>query len=270
MRFLFLENNLPALQKVIAGSRDLKKKLENRFPEILEGDEAIKNTASRVRRETLIRVRNKLILQHIHGLRVDPDAILFTMIHRITDQKGFQLLLEASEEIFKNLGYEGIIGGQVAAGDLMGEEIARGLKPLQSYFPDQVSVNIGFLDVRIPIYASDVFLMPSMNEPGGISQLEAMICGCIVVARATGGLRDTIRPIIIRNGKIQGDGFLFSDYSPGAFYEGMKRCADFFHNVTDEQILQARRNAQRAVHFWDRPAEEYRKQLYDLKEIIQI
>ncbi len=38
---------------------------------------------------TLVRVRNKLFLQVQQGLTVDPDKVLFTMTHRMVEQKGF-------------------------------------------------------------------------------------------------------------------------------------------------------------------------------------
>ena len=141
-------------------------------------------------------MRNKLLIQLDRNLKVDPDIILAVMIHRISEQKGFQLLLESSEGIFKNLNFQMIAGGSVSAGDTRGEAIAHGLYLLNQYFPDRCNVSFGYQDVSIPLLSCDYFLMPSMHEPGGISQLEAMAAGCPVIARATGGLRDTIKPVI--------------------------------------------------------------------------
>jgi len=108
------------------------------------------------------------------------------------------------------------VGGTPAPGDQRGDELTRGLRQLGGYYPGQVSVSIGFVDVSIPLLSSDVFLMPSMHEPGGISQLEALVCGCLVVARATGGLRDTITPLVETVDGIKGNGFLFTDYAASA------------------------------------------------------
>ena len=249
---------------------ELRKKCRKDFPELFEGPEAVSAIPNRSRREFIIRLKRKLKLQLIHNLTIDPDAILFAMIHRLNEQKGFQLLLEASKGIFRDLNFQGIIGGQPASGDTRGEEIAEGLLRLEHYYPHKVSVTIGFTDVRLPIYSSDVFLMPSMNEPGGISQLEALSCGCLVVARATGGLRDTVQPLSIRNQTVKGNGFLFSDYTAKFFFDGMKRCSDFFTSVSIEQIYRARQNAVKSVDFWDKPAKKYKEKLYDIKEIIKL
>ena len=109
-----------------------------------------------------------------------------------------------------------------------------------------------------------------MHEPGGISQLEAMATGCLVVARATGGLRDTIFPIHMSRNTIEGNGFLFSDYTPWAFYDAMSRASSFFRENDDTVIMEARTNAENSVYFWDRPARQYIETIYDLTETIRI
>ena len=217
----------------------------------------------------LVRMRNKLLLQTQRGLELNPDRILFSMIHRVSEQKGYQLLLESSEGIFKHLGFQGVIGGSVSSGDQRGEELARGLQILQGYYPKDVSVNIGFQDVAVPLLSSDVFLMPSLYEPGGISQIEAFSCGCFVVARATGGLRDTVFPLQVRNGEVEGNGFLFGDFTAYSFYDAMKRCHDFFRRADDALLQRARRSTRQYVYFWDRSARLYIDTIYTIKEIIR-
>ena len=112
--------------------------------------------------------------------------------------------------------------------------------------------------------------MPSMHEPGGISQLEAFATGSLVVARATGGLRDTVFPVRVRGDEIEGNGFLFSDYTSWAFYDAMERAAQFFRSGSDETIARARMNAEKSVYFWDRPAREYIEEVYRIKEMIRV
>jgi len=265
----FLETFYPRLKEIVRGDKVLQKKIETRFPELLKGARFCESVKDKMKKEILIRMRNKLLLQIQYGLKVDPDKILFTMIHRITEQKGFQLLLEASEGIIKNLGFQGIIGGQVASGDMRAEELMRGLIQLRDYYPDNISVNIGFQDVSVSLLSSDVFLMPSMHEPGGISQLEALACGCLVVARATGGLRDTITPLRVKGQRVIGNGFLFSDFNSWSFYDAMDRCASFFNQQDQVQIFRARVNAKRAVYYWDKSAKSYIDELYGINEIIR-
>ncbi|MCX7678654.1 MAG: glycogen/starch synthase [Spirochaetes bacterium] len=264
------EKYYPELLNRLKSDDSLKAKIESRYPEILKGISAIREIADSQRRKIVERTVNKLLVQIERNFAVDPDIVLFTMIHRITEQKGFQLLLEASEGIFKHLGYQAIVGGAVSSGDRRGEEIAHGLYLLSQYYPRNVSVNFGFQDISVPLFSSDIFCMPSLSEPGGISQLEAFATGCLVVARATGGLRDTVFPIRVMGDIVEGNGFLFSDYSPWAYYDAMERAYKFFKEHDDSIIAQARCNAENSVYYWDTPAKNYIREIYKIKEIIRV
>jgi len=121
----------------------------------------------------------------------------------------------------------------------------------------------------IPLLSCDVFLMPSLYEPGGIVQLEALLCGCPVIARATGGLRDTVHPINIKGRKIEGNGWLFSDFTPFSFYDAMKRCALFFKETDEKTLNRVRRSTRKNVFSWETPARRYIDTLYTKKEIIR-
>lgn len=266
----FVETHYPLLQERIESDSVLRKKLEKDYPELLSPVDVYRELEDPNRKYTVARIASKLMLQLERGFDVDPDIVLFTMIHRVTEQKGYQLLLDASEGLFKNLGYQAIIGGAVSSGDKRGEEIAHGLWLLSTYYPSQVSVNFGFQDVSIPLLSTDLFCMPSMNEPGGIAQLEAFAGGSLVVARATGGLRDTVAPVMVNGEEVQGNGFLFSDFSPHAFYDAMERAHTFFSKSKKSTILSARKNAEKSVYYWDKPAREYIETLYGIKEIIRI
>ena len=266
----FREEYFPKLAEYMKKDRVLAEKVDKRYPEIAGGMRGVDSIADPERRYIVTRMANKLMIQLQKGLKVDPDLILASMIHRVTDQKGFQLLLDCSEGLFKHLGFQAIIGGAISSGDRKGEELAHGLYQVGQFYSDRVSVSFGFQDVAVPLLASDIFLMPSMNEPGGISQLEAFACGCLVVARATGGLRDTVFPVRLKDSEIEGNGFLFSDYSAWSFYDAMERAHGFFLEHGDHDIYTARVNAEDSVYYWDRPAGEYIEQIYRIKEIIRI
>ncbi len=266
----FQRSNFDRFRAVLDDDAVLREKVERRFPEILRGLDTVLAIEDPVRRDIVVRALNKMLVQVQRGFTVDPEKMLIAMIHRIAEQKGFQLLLDASEGIFNELGIQAIIGGAVASGDNRGEEIAHGLYLLNRYYGENVSVIFGFQDVSVPLLSADIFCMPSMNEPGGISQLEAFACGCPVLARATGGLRDTVFPVRMTEGRVEGNGFLFSDYNAWAFYDAMKRAFDFFQENSDSTIYKVRKNAESSVYFWEHPAKRYIEEIYNIKEIIRV
>ncbi|MBN1495598.1 MAG: glycogen/starch synthase [Spirochaetes bacterium] len=266
----FTDRTHPDLIEHVRSDDGLRAKLEERYPEIIAGPKAVDAVEDRTRRELLVRMQNKLLLQRSRGLAVDPDLLIFSFIHRVSEQKGYQLLLEASEGVFKNLKCQGIIGGAVSSGDRRGEDIAHGLWLLGQYYPAMANVSFGFQEITVPLMSTDLFLMPSMHEPGGISQLEALAAGNLVLARATGGLRDTVFPIRVRGDSIEGNGFLFSDYNSWAFYDAMERAKQFFTGNGEDLVMKARKNAENSVYYWDRPAREYVEKIYGITETIRV
>ena len=262
------EHQYPRLRARVAEDPLLHAKLERRFPELLADDPEAVRFRSQTRRDEVTRMRTKLLAQLEYGLTVDPDQVLYVMIHRVSEQKGFQILLEASEGIFRNLGVQAILGGPIAPNDHRAEELAAGMHALMEYYPGAVATRIGYQEISLPLLAADAFLMPSQFEPGGISQLEAMSCGCLVVAHATGGLRDTVTPLQLSGSTVSGCGVLFGDYHPDAFLDAMARCTWFFRHATAAHIRRARNNARRSIVYWDRAARRYLEELHALQETI--
>ncbi len=147
----FVDDLYPELSGILAADVSLRERVESRWPEIMDGPHGCEQIEDLHRRVEVMRVRNKLLLQIERGLDVDPDRILFTMIHRITEQKGFKLLLEASEGVVKTLGMQGVVGGAYSSGDQIGERLCQGLEQLQRYYPRSISFRLGYQDVAIPL-----------------------------------------------------------------------------------------------------------------------
>ena len=103
------------------------------------------------------------------------------------------------------------------------------------------------------IYAgADILLIPSRYEPCGITQMIAMRYGCVPLARATGGLRDTVRDI--QQGA-DSTGFLFEAPKPAALTSAMLRAMRVYQNEAVWQALQLR--GMRRDFSWERSAQEY-------------
>ena len=196
---------------------------------------------------------NKRALQEACGLPVKPNAPLFGLVTRLTDQKGIELIAEV---LPKHLA----AGAQFVGLGQGGEKFENLLKQLAQQFPQAVSVTIGFnAKLAQEIYAgSDLFLMPSRFEPCGLGQMIAMRYGTIPIVRATGGLKDTVTDY--QQSQATGDGFVFTDYTAAALDEATSRAVALYSsNAVAWRHLQTM--AMSYDSSWHKAAEEY-LQLY--------
>jgi len=160
--------------------------------------------------------QNKKALQAMTGLHIDAKAPLLTLISRLAEQKGIDLLLANAKTWIKR-GYQLAILG---SGDAHSEQ---SLNDLAAKHPEQVYFYQGFNEnLARQIYAGgDIFLMPSRFEPCGLGQLMAMRYGTVPVVRATGGLKDTV--IDYNHHPSRGTGFHFVDATAKAFDEAVEQ-----------------------------------------------
>lgn len=152
------------------------------------------------------KTENKVMLQRNLGLEVNEDAPMVSMITRLDAIKGLDLI----SHVFDDLMAFNIQFVILGTGD---EKYENFFSEMQSKYPGRVAALIKFdEETARKIYAaSDIFLMPSLSEPCGISQLIAMRYGTIPVVRAVGGLRDTV--IQYEPQKNVGTGYLFQNYN---------------------------------------------------------
>ena len=195
------------------------------------------------------KAKNKAYLQRSSGLIEDPDAFIVGMVSRITETKGFPLILSILESFLNESRNAQFV--LLGTGD---PEITARLQTIAQKFPRRVRLNIGF-DSSLPnfIYAgADLFLMPSRIEPCGLSQLIAMKYGTLPLVRLTGGLNDTVDsydPITKR-----GTGFTFYHYDPTALWFTLKHACELYTTERDTyQSLQA--NAMQVDVSLDKQAE---------------
>jgi starch synthase len=106
---------------------------------------------------------------------------------------------------------------------------------------------------------ADILMMPSRYEPCGLSQMFAMRYGCIPVARATGGLVDTITDP--KTGSTA-NGFLFPRIDPRSFAQSMRRAIDAFAVKDTWRALQI--NAMAQDFSWQKSAQEYLRLYHNL------
>ena len=120
---------------------------------------------------------------------LDPDttAPLFSVISRLSEQKGLDLALQALPEILDRGARFVLLGSGTP-------ELEQGFKALAHRYPDSVGVEIGFdEDLAHLIQAgADATLVPSRFEPCGLTQLCAMRYATLPIVSVTGGLADTV------------------------------------------------------------------------------
>lgn len=194
---------------------------------------------------------NKEKLQEELGLPVNRNTIMLSMITRLVEAKGLDLVTRIIDEL---LTYEDVQLVILGTGDKEYEDWFRDLK---WRYPNKVSVNIFFNNALAhKIYAaSDIFLMPSQYEPCGIGQLIALRYGTIPVVRSTGGLKDTVEAYDYYT-KF-GNGFSFNNYNAHELLFSIKRAIDVVGDINKrESIIE---NAMTADYSWDESAKQYKK-----------
>lgn len=152
------------------------------------------------------KVKNKTALQEALGLEVDPGRMMIGIVSRLTDQKGFDLIECVMDELCQDNIQLVVLG--------TGEERYENLFRHYCWkYNDKVSANIYYSEeMSHRIYAScDAFLMPSLFEPCGLSQLMSLRYGTVPIVRETGGLKDTVEPYNEFEGT--GTGFSFANYN---------------------------------------------------------
>lgn len=148
----------------------------------------------------------KKALQEELGLEVDKDKMMIGIVSRLTDQKGFDLISYLMDEMCQDDIQFVILG----TGDERYENMFR---HFAWKYSKKVSANIYYSDpLSHKIYAAcDAFLMPSLFEPCGLSQLMSLRYGTLPIVRETGGLKDTVEPYNEYEGT--GTGFSFRNYN---------------------------------------------------------
>ena len=203
---------------------------------------------------TTEKVKNKVELQRQLGLREDPNVMMIGIVSRLTDQKGFDLIECVLDEICQD---EVQI---VALGT--GEERYENMFRYYAWkYPGKVSANIYYSDeLSHKIYGScDAFLMPSLFEPCGLSQIMSLRYGTVPIVRETGGLKDTVIPF--NEFENSGTGFGFRNYNAHEMMATVRYAERIFYDQKYQWNDLVKR-AMKVDFSWNASAEKY-EILYD-------
>jgi len=209
------------------------------------------------------RSANKTFLQKELGFESNPQIPMLAMVTRMDPQKGVDIAIESLRILFHSttMNTHPLQAVFLGTGDPILEQAVH---RLESAYPDFVRAQITYNEkLSRSIYAgADMLLMPSRYEPCGLSQMIAMNYGCLPIARATGGLSDTIQD---PSNTDKCTGFLFKPATPESLADTILRALMVYKK--DPQIWQAMQIRAMQVDFsWNRSALEYIKQYKILLE----
>ena len=195
---------------------------------------------------------NKIQLQKTLGLPISDDTFMIGIVSRMTDQKGFDLIAYVMEEMLNSMDVQFAVLG---TGEARYEDMFR---YFQDKYPDKVHAYIGYSEERAnQIYAAcDAFLMPSLFEPCGLSQLMSMRYGTLPIVRETGGLKDTVEPY--NEFENTGTGFSFKEYNAHDMLHVIRYAYEIY-NERPEQWKAMMKRAMEQDFSWDASAREYEK-----------
>ncbi|HLD22246.1 MAG TPA: glycogen/starch synthase [Patescibacteria group bacterium] len=195
-----------------------------------------------------LKQENKAQLQRMFHLPIKPIIPMIGIVARLTEQKGFDLLMDVFEPLMR-LRFQLIVMGD---GD---RKYMNFFRMLQRKYPKKVGVYLQFNQKdATKVYAgSDMFLMPSRFEPCGLGQLISLRYGAIPIVRAIGGLATTITDFSVNTRK--GNGFVFHSYDSRDFLVAVARALEIYKCEQMWKELTIR--AMQESFSWKIPAKQY-------------
>ena len=200
------------------------------------------------------KVKNKRALQKELGLNQDDKKMMIGIVSRLTDQKGFDLIAHVMDELCQDDVQIVVLG--------TGEEKYENMfRHFDWKYGDKVSANIYYSEeLSHKIYAAcDAFLMPSLFEPCGLSQLMSLRYGTVPIVRETGGLKDTVQPY--NEYESTGTGFSFTNYNAHEMLSTIRYAEQIYYDKKREWNKIVDR-AMAADFSWNVSAKKY-QEMYD-------
>lgn len=191
---------------------------------------------------------NKAELLKAFGIK-DHGGPVYGMVSRLSWQKGVGIMINSMRDALRKGASLVVVGN--------GEtELEAACYELQKEFPESVGLYIGYSnEMAHKVYAGcDFFLMPSLFEPCGISQMIAKRYGTLPIVRWTGGLVDTVVGYTKDNINIAG-GIGFNDYNEAGLSFAIELSRELYDDK--ESYWTCVKNAMRDDHSWAKSTEIY-------------
>ena len=167
--------------------------------------------------------KNKLALQTEVGLPLNDNVPILCMVCRLVKHKGLDLVEGIFEKVInKDVQFLIVGDGEQRYIDFF--------KQMQQKYPNKVRAYVGMYSniwARKLYAGADILLMPSLNEPCGLSQMVASRYGTIPIVREIGGLKDTVKDFGCEGG---GNGYTFANYNESDLFYSVERAINDFNN----------------------------------------
>ena len=202
---------------------------------------------------------NKIALFKKLGIDFPAERPLISLISRLVNQKGIDLIERVFEEMLEVDDFSFVVLG---SGEANYENY---LKDLEIRFPQKVKTYLGYSNelAHLIYAASDMFLMPSKFEPCGLGQIIALKYGTIPIVRETGGLVDTIEAY--NEYEKKGNGFSFANFNAHDMMHVIRYALHIFdENKADWNALI--KNAMESDFSWRKSAIMYKTIYKDLNK----
>ena len=192
----------------------------------------------------------KAALQQMSGLREAPDTPIVACISRLVKHKGFDLVTAAIHDIMA-MDVQMIVLG---TGDWNYEESFR---QAQAQYPGRFAAHMMYSpNLSTAIYGgADLFLMPSISEPCGLSQMIAMRYGTIPIVHTVGGLKDTVPPFNPETS--EGSGVTFQSFNAQDMLGAIRRAMAIWRDPDQRKAIM--KNAMSGDYSWKASAGKYRE-----------
>ncbi|MEI7839704.1 MAG: glycogen synthase GlgA [Methylococcaceae bacterium] len=197
------------------------------------------------------KVTNKTALQSRLNLPINENVLVLSLISRLVEQKGIDILLDCLPQLL-NLPVQIVILGS-------GEKIfEQDLKQFATTYPHKMALTLGYDETLAHLIeaGADVFLMPSRFEPCGLNQMYSQRYGTLPIVRNTGGLADTVVDTLPNTlADKTATGFMFDEENAGTLLETIKRALLLYG--FPEAWQQVQTNAMNCDFSWKRSAAQY-------------
>ena len=190
----------------------------------------------------------KAELQKMLGFPIKENVPIVAMISRLVSHKGLDLVKGVIHELLSENVQLVILG----KGDVQYEDF---FTEIANQYQGKCRTIIAYnKDLSSKIYSgADIFLMPSKQEPCGLSQMIASKYGAVSVVRKTGGLGDSI--IDYTKDQKKGNGFVFENYNAHEMLYVLKEAV---YKYSDKETwAKIVKNAMKTDFSWAKSAKQY-------------